>query len=167
MGCVDAILCAVPREIGPWPWDVAAGVIIAQEAGGLVTGSHEVFDSSKDTITFGEVGEEILTSRKYLVIRPIGDSEVCSCTMLSLDISFISLYRTRQVEKLRSESSPSSMRPSLTMTRFRVSVHAASQPSGHVRCICRTRCSCRIVPIKLVPIESVILSIQSSTKLSY
>ncbi|KAK0237900.1 hypothetical protein EDD85DRAFT_832268 [Armillaria nabsnona] len=62
-------------EIGPWPWDVAAGVIIAQEAGGLVTGSHEIFDSSKDTITFGEVGEEILTSRKYLVIRPIGDSE--------------------------------------------------------------------------------------------
>lgn len=62
-------------EIGCWPWDVSAGVIIAQEAGGIVTGSHQVFGETKDTPLFGDVGEKILTGRKYIVVRAIGDTE--------------------------------------------------------------------------------------------
>ncbi|KAJ2921563.1 hypothetical protein H1R20_g15530, partial [Candolleomyces eurysporus] len=61
-------------EIGCWPWDVCAGIVIAEEAGGLVTGSHEAFEATKDTDQFGVVTEEILTGRKYLVIRGIGNT---------------------------------------------------------------------------------------------
>jgi myo-inositol-1(or 4)-monophosphatase len=46
-----------------------AGIVIAQEAGGFVTGSK---DCSHD----GEVDEDILTGRKYLVIRGIADTPV-------------------------------------------------------------------------------------------
>lgn len=54
-------------EIGCWPWDVCAGSIIAQEAGGFVAGSHSApLDN--------EVTEEVLTGRKYVVIRAIGDT---------------------------------------------------------------------------------------------
>jgi myo-inositol-1(or 4)-monophosphatase len=67
----------VHREIGCWPWDVCAGIVIAQEAGGLVTGSHAVHSSTKGSDSFGDVTEEILTGRKYLVVRAVGDSEVC------------------------------------------------------------------------------------------
>ncbi|KAG7452031.1 inositol monophosphatase [Guyanagaster necrorhizus] len=62
-------------EIGCWPWDVSAGVLIAQEAGGLVTGSHKVYAETKETAAFGDVGEAILTGRKYIVVRAIGDAE--------------------------------------------------------------------------------------------
>ncbi|ETW79754.1 hypothetical protein HETIRDRAFT_63751 [Heterobasidion irregulare TC 32-1] len=55
-------------EIGCWPWDVCAGIVIAQEAGGFVTGS-------KDSPHDGDVTEAILTGRKYLVVRGIADSE--------------------------------------------------------------------------------------------
>ncbi|KAI0370097.1 inositol monophosphatase [Pilatotrama ljubarskyi] len=55
-------------EIGCWPWDVCAGAIIAQEAGCLVTGSH---NSPLDN----DVNQEVLEGRKYIVIRAIGDSE--------------------------------------------------------------------------------------------
>ncbi|KAG8721042.1 hypothetical protein FRC08_016162 [Ceratobasidium sp. 394] len=54
-------------EIGCWPWDVCAGVVIAQEAGGFVSGS------SKAPLT-GVVDEQILTGRKYIVIRGIADT---------------------------------------------------------------------------------------------
>ncbi|EIN14251.1 inositol monophosphatase [Punctularia strigosozonata HHB-11173 SS5] len=54
-------------EIGCWPWDVCAGIVIAQEAGCLVTGS-------KDCVHDGNVTEEILTGRKYLVIRGVADT---------------------------------------------------------------------------------------------
>ncbi|CAE6361629.1 unnamed protein product [Rhizoctonia solani] len=54
-------------EIGCWPWDVCAGVVIAQEAGGLVGGSSEA------PLT-GIVDENILTGRKYIVIRGICDT---------------------------------------------------------------------------------------------
>ncbi|KAG9127319.1 hypothetical protein FRC07_014852 [Ceratobasidium sp. 392] len=54
-------------EIGCWPWDVCAGVVIAQEAGGFVSGSSEV------PLT-GVVDERILTGRKYIVIRGIVDT---------------------------------------------------------------------------------------------
>ncbi|KAF5350731.1 hypothetical protein D9757_008405 [Collybiopsis confluens] len=62
-------------EIGCWPWDVCAGMVIAQEAGGLVTGSHAYYEATKDTPAFSEQNEEILTGRKYLVVRAVGDSE--------------------------------------------------------------------------------------------
>ncbi|KIY46261.1 hypothetical protein FISHEDRAFT_66516 [Fistulina hepatica ATCC 64428] len=58
-------------EIGCYPWDVAAGVVIAEEAGGLCTGSHELFAATKDTSRFGVVEEDVLLGRKYLVIRGI------------------------------------------------------------------------------------------------
>ncbi|KAF9011194.1 myo inositol monophosphatase [Cyathus striatus] len=58
-------------EIGCYPWDVCAGIVIAQEAGGLVTGSHEVFEATKDTEAFGDVTEDILAGRKHIVIRGI------------------------------------------------------------------------------------------------
>ncbi|KAJ3908299.1 hypothetical protein F5879DRAFT_938061 [Lentinula edodes] len=62
-------------EIGCWPWDVCAGMVIVQEAGGSVTGSHAYYEAAKDLPSFGEPNEEILTGRKYLVVRAIGDSE--------------------------------------------------------------------------------------------
>jgi len=55
-------------EIGCWAWDVCAGTVIAQEAGCLVTGSH---DSPHD----GEITPEILLGRKYFVVRAIADSQ--------------------------------------------------------------------------------------------
>lgn len=64
------------REIGCYAWDVSAGIMIAQEAGGRVTGSHEYFAKTPTTDT--EAGEEVLFGRKYLVIRALGDSQVCT-----------------------------------------------------------------------------------------
>ncbi|KAF9492108.1 inositol monophosphatase [Pleurotus eryngii] len=61
-------------EIGCWPWDVCAGIVIAEEAGCVVTGSHTAFSASVATPAFGDVTEEILTGRKYLVIRAIADT---------------------------------------------------------------------------------------------
>jgi myo-inositol-1(or 4)-monophosphatase len=69
-------LTVAGREIGCWPWDVCAGMVIAHEAGGLVTGSHAYYDAVIGSPSFGEPTEEILTGRKYLVIRAVGDSEV-------------------------------------------------------------------------------------------
>jgi len=57
-------------EIGCWPWDVCAGIVIAQEAGGVVTGSHDVLKGAAEPF---KVTAEILTGRKYLVIRGIAD----------------------------------------------------------------------------------------------
>jgi len=48
--------------------------VIAEEAGGLVTGSHQDFTSASDDL--GVVTEEILTGRKYLVVRAMADSKV-------------------------------------------------------------------------------------------
>ncbi|TRM61669.1 hypothetical protein BD626DRAFT_405691, partial [Schizophyllum amplum] len=68
-------------EIGCYPWDVCAGIVIAQEAGGIVSGSHDVFAATMDDSSkFGVVGEDIIWGRKYLVIRGIspapGESKV-------------------------------------------------------------------------------------------
>ncbi|KAG7099944.1 hypothetical protein E1B28_001737 [Marasmius oreades] len=63
-------------EIGCWAWDVCAGSLIAQEAGCTVSGSHAVFEATKSTPEFGQMTEEILTGRKYIVIRAIGDTEL-------------------------------------------------------------------------------------------
>ena len=70
------------------PWDVCAGIVIAQEAGAIITGSSPSFASalssfyssqdqpsssaklSNDIAPF-EVTPDILTGRKYLVVRAI------------------------------------------------------------------------------------------------
>lgn len=57
-------------------------MVIAHEAGGLVTGSHDYYEKTKDIPSFGKPTEEILTGRKYLVVRAVGDSEVCTWSML-------------------------------------------------------------------------------------
>ena len=76
-----------------------AGIVIAQEAGGFVTGS-------KDSLHDGDVTEAILTGRKYLVVRGITDSEVC----LSVNILFVglTLCRARKQSTRRKESSRNS-----------------------------------------------------------
>ncbi|KAJ3558148.1 hypothetical protein NM688_g1088 [Phlebia brevispora] len=54
-------------EIGCWPWDICAGSIIAQEAGGFVAGSNTApLDN--------HITEEVLVGRKYIVVRAIGDT---------------------------------------------------------------------------------------------
>lgn len=50
--------------------------MIAEEAGGVVTGSHEVFEATRSSDKFGDVTEEILTGRKYVVVRAIGENPV-------------------------------------------------------------------------------------------
>lgn len=55
------------------PWDICAGTIIAQEAGGMAAGSHS-------SPLNNDVNEEILNGRKYIVIRCIGDTAVCNST---------------------------------------------------------------------------------------
>lgn len=51
--------------------------MIAEEAGGVVTGSHDVFSATSGSDgEFGDVTEEILTGRKYVVVRAIADSPV-------------------------------------------------------------------------------------------
>lgn len=57
-------------EGGCWEWDVAAGICILQEAGGLVTTANP-----PDDIARGEIPEVKLGSRLYLAIRPAGNGE--------------------------------------------------------------------------------------------
>lgn len=70
MGCLDAYW-----EIGCWAWDVCAGIVIAREAGCLVVGSKA---HAKESLSSGPypppVTPEVLTGRKYLVVRAIGNS---------------------------------------------------------------------------------------------
>ncbi|KAK4246477.1 inositol monophosphatase [Corynascus novoguineensis] len=56
-------------EGGCWEWDVAAGIAILQEAGGLITTANPPEDPS--TAQIEDVG---LGSRLYLAIRPAGPS---------------------------------------------------------------------------------------------
>jgi myo-inositol-1(or 4)-monophosphatase len=50
--------------------------VIAEEAGGLVTGSHDTFAATSSSNTFGDVTEDILTGRKYIVVRAIAPNPV-------------------------------------------------------------------------------------------
>jgi len=75
MGSAALNYCAVAAgqldmywEIGCWPWDVAAGIVIAREAGGQTFGS-------KEAPLDGKVTEEMLWGRKYVVIRGIADTD--------------------------------------------------------------------------------------------
>ena len=54
-------------------WVLQAGIVIAQEAGGVVTGSHAILNTTSADVDPFKVTSEILTGRKYLVIRGIPD----------------------------------------------------------------------------------------------
>ncbi|KZP15664.1 inositol monophosphatase [Athelia psychrophila] len=60
-------------EIGCWEWDVCAGIVIAEEAGGIVTGSVDKSKLAKDGAF--DVTPDVLTGRKYLVVRAIRGEE--------------------------------------------------------------------------------------------
>ncbi|KZO96406.1 myo inositol monophosphatase [Calocera viscosa TUFC12733] len=55
-------------EIGCWPWDVAAGIVIAREAGG------EVFGDKESSVQGKVFTDDMLWGRKYIVIRGVADS---------------------------------------------------------------------------------------------
>ncbi|KAH8590086.1 inositol monophosphatase [Bisporella sp. PMI_857] len=57
-------------EGGCWEWDVAAGICILREAGGLITTANPPPDPATDPIPDVRLG-----SRLYLAIRPAGDSQ--------------------------------------------------------------------------------------------
>lgn len=57
-------------EGGCWEWDVAAGIAILREAGGLVTTANPPADPET-----AEIQDARLGSRLYLAIRPAGPSE--------------------------------------------------------------------------------------------
>ncbi|EGO55478.1 protein qutG [Neurospora tetrasperma FGSC 2508] len=57
-------------EGGCWEWDVAAGIAILQEAGGLITSANPPEDWAT-----AEIPDVKLGSRLYLVVRPAGPSE--------------------------------------------------------------------------------------------
>ncbi|KAL1893700.1 hypothetical protein Cpir12675_004000 [Ceratocystis pirilliformis] len=59
-------------EGGCWEWDVAAGIAILQEAGGLITTANPPATGDIDA---AEIVEAKLGSRLYLAIRPAGPSE--------------------------------------------------------------------------------------------
>ncbi|GAB1317332.1 hypothetical protein MFIFM68171_07542 [Madurella fahalii] len=65
MGAVD-----IWWEGGCWEWDVAAGIAILQEAGGLITTANPPADPATAKIEDARLG-----SRLYLAIRPAGPSE--------------------------------------------------------------------------------------------
>ncbi|THH04881.1 hypothetical protein EW145_g5204 [Phellinidium pouzarii] len=59
-------------EIGCWPWDVCAGTIIAQEAGGIVNTSDLSVHGGEVT---GDASDKVLFGRKYIVMRAIADTQ--------------------------------------------------------------------------------------------
>jgi fructose-1,6-bisphosphatase/inositol monophosphatase family enzyme len=51
------------REVGCWPWDVCAGVLIATEAGGMATGSHTALKKNKESGTYNDIDDQILIGK--------------------------------------------------------------------------------------------------------
>ncbi|KAF9225280.1 inositol monophosphatase [Gyrodon lividus] len=60
-------------EIGCWPWDVCAAIVIIQEAGGAVT-SHSLLASDILDIDPFKLTSEVLMGREFLAIRVISDT---------------------------------------------------------------------------------------------
>lgn len=60
-------------EGGCWEWDVAAGIAILQEAGGLVTTANP--PEPEEAWATAPIESVRLGSRLYLAIRPAGDSK--------------------------------------------------------------------------------------------
>lgn len=51
------------------------GIVIAREAGCVVVGSQShALSSLASSSSFGAIPPEVLTGRKYVVLRPIGDT---------------------------------------------------------------------------------------------
>lgn len=70
MGTLDAYW-----EIGCWAWDVCAGVVIAREAGCAVLGSMAHAGRALNVGPFPPpTTPDVLTGRKFLVVRAIGDT---------------------------------------------------------------------------------------------
>jgi len=82
--------------------------VIAEEAGGLVTGSHQDFTSATDEL--GVVTEEILTGRKYLVVRAIADTKVWQRQSITGE-KLIATYRTKRGKRRRGALSRSFTTP--------------------------------------------------------
>ena len=57
-------------EQGCWEWDVAAGICLLEEAGGLVTTAN-----SPEDIETAAIEPVKLGGRLYLAIRPAGDKD--------------------------------------------------------------------------------------------
>jgi myo-inositol-1(or 4)-monophosphatase len=73
---LDLAYCAMGSfdiwwEGGCWEWDVAAGIIILEEAGGLVANGTPTTEEEQG----GSIEKVRLGGRKYLGIRPAGDVE--------------------------------------------------------------------------------------------
>ncbi|KAK3626374.1 hypothetical protein LTR56_019849 [Elasticomyces elasticus] len=71
---LDLAYCAMGSfdiwwEGGCWEWDVAAGICLLKEAGGLVTTANPPEDVEMASIEDAKLG-----GRLYLAIRPAGDS---------------------------------------------------------------------------------------------
>ncbi|KIJ66478.1 hypothetical protein HYDPIDRAFT_26826 [Hydnomerulius pinastri MD-312] len=60
-------------EIGCWPWDVCAAIVIVQEAGGVVT-SRSLLRSENSSMDPFKVTPEVLMGREFLVSRAICDT---------------------------------------------------------------------------------------------
>ncbi|KAJ9105283.1 hypothetical protein QFC21_001651 [Naganishia friedmannii] len=60
-------------DAGPYAWDVCAGIVIVQEAGGFFTGSAEDFE--KGNTPMGD----IMMNRRYCCIRAIAPTDNESC----------------------------------------------------------------------------------------
>jgi myo-inositol-1(or 4)-monophosphatase len=67
VGCFGWLTCF---EQGCWEWDVAAGICLLEEAGGLVTTANPPEDIENAAIEPVKLG-----GRLYLAIRPAGDKD--------------------------------------------------------------------------------------------
>ena len=62
---------AFTNTVGTREWDVAAGICLLREAGGLVTTANPPADPATASIENAKLG-----GRLYLAIRPAGDTEL-------------------------------------------------------------------------------------------
>ncbi|KAH7886279.1 myo inositol monophosphatase [Phlebopus sp. FC_14] len=63
-------------EIGCWPWDVCAAIVIAQEAGCAVTASHSFLASTTSAADAFTLTPEALMGRKFLIVRAVPETPV-------------------------------------------------------------------------------------------
>lgn len=62
-------------EIGCWPWDVCAGIVIGLEAGCYISGSKQFFHKHREEEPLDwSDWDGLLWGRKYIIIRAIADT---------------------------------------------------------------------------------------------